>query len=117
MTNYHWITNFLVSGHSFLSCDRDFAQIEERKTMCKCMVPKDLVEMIVNARNVQPFVVIMMQKEDLLDFKEASNVYLNTQKFNISKAQWIRIDQENPGKVRIRETLNEMEEWKVVNVV
>ncbi|KAJ8969756.1 hypothetical protein NQ314_001593 [Rhamnusium bicolor] len=67
--------------------------------------------------NVQPFVVTMMQKEDFLDFKEASNIYLSTQKLNISKAQWIRIDQENPGKVRIREILNDMEEWKVVNVL
>lgn len=108
---------FLVSGHSFLSCDRDFAQIEKRKKVCKCIVPKDLVEMIANARNVQPFVVTMMQKEDFFDFKQASNLYLSTQKLNISKAQWIRISHENPGKVLIRETFNEMEEWKAVNVL
>lgn len=27
---------FLVSGHSFLSCDRDFAHIEKRKRVEKC---------------------------------------------------------------------------------
>ncbi|KAJ8932936.1 hypothetical protein NQ314_014314 [Rhamnusium bicolor] len=70
---------FLVSRHSFLSCDRDFAQIKKGKKVCKCIVPKDFVEMRANDRNVQPFVVTMMQKEDFLDFKEASNVYLNTQ--------------------------------------
>ncbi|KAJ8967757.1 hypothetical protein NQ314_002639 [Rhamnusium bicolor] len=101
---------FLVSGHYFLSCDRDFAQIEKRKKVCKCMAPKDLVKMIANVRNVQPFVLTMMQKENFLDFKEASNVYLNTQKLNISKPQWIIIDQKYPGKVRIREILNKMEE-------
>lgn len=98
-------------------CDRDFAQIEKRKKVCKCMVPKDLVEMIANARQIQPFVVTMMEKEDFYDFKRACDTYLNTQKVNISKIQWTRIEKENPGKIRVRETLNEMEEWKVVNVL
>ena len=29
---------YLVFGHSFLSCDRDFAQIEKRKRVEKCEV-------------------------------------------------------------------------------
>lgn len=32
---------FLVSGHTFLPCDRDFAMIEKRKRVTKVFVPKD----------------------------------------------------------------------------
>lgn len=107
---------FLVSGHSFLSCDRDFAIIEKRKKVGKPFVPLDLVRMIATAREVQPFVVIMMQK-DVFDFKKASNRFLYTLKLNISKIQWIKIVKETPGKVQIRETLNDLESWKTVTIL
>lgn len=37
---------FLVTGHSFLSCDRDFAQIEKRKRLCEAFVPEELQEIV-----------------------------------------------------------------------
>ena len=42
---------FLLSGHSYLPCDRDFAQIEKRKKVTKNFVPADLENMIRQARH------------------------------------------------------------------
>lgn len=108
---------YLVSGHSFMSCDRDFAQIEKRKRLEKCEVPMDLVRMMVKAVNRNPFVVTVMNPEDFFDFRAASEKVINTSKLQISKAQWINITRENPGVIKIRETLNEMEPWKTMNVM
>lgn len=107
---------FLVSGHSFLSCDRDFAQIEKRKRLEKCEVPIDLVRLMTSATPNNPFIVTLMQPEDFIDFKAAADSTLNTTKLQISKAAWIQISAAHPGSVTIKETLNEMEPWKSVNV-
>ncbi|CAH2207420.1 jg21599, partial [Pararge aegeria aegeria] len=45
---------FLITGHSYLNCDRDFALIEKRKKLCSPMVPNDLIKMIEEAR-YKPF--------------------------------------------------------------
>lgn len=42
---------FLVSGHSYLSCDRDFGVIEKEKRYHPEMyVPNDWIKVIENAR-------------------------------------------------------------------
>lgn len=51
---------FLVSGHSFMPCDRDFALIEKRKRLMKAYIPEDLIEVIHSARYNPPFEVIDM---------------------------------------------------------
>ena len=83
---------FLVSGHSYLPCDRDFAQIEKCKKVENCQVPKDLIKLMVNATPNNPFIVTMLQPDDLIDFKQAADLYINTTKLNISKCSWIKIE-------------------------
>lgn len=107
---------FLITGHSFLSCDRDFALIEKRKRVCNPMVPEDLVKMIKEARQT-PFHVIEMNPADFSDFQQAANSLINTDKMSISKAQWIKVRSDEIHKVRVRYTLNTMEPWKVINIL
>ncbi|XP_030751408.1 uncharacterized protein LOC115878937 [Sitophilus oryzae] len=106
----------LMSGHSILSCDRDFAHIEKRKRVEKCEVPFDLVRLIATATPNNPFTVTLMQAEDFFDFKAAADLTLNTTRTKISTAKWIQVSADNPKQVKIRETLNEMEAWKNINV-
>ncbi|KAK5644641.1 hypothetical protein RI129_005941 [Pyrocoelia pectoralis] len=40
---------YLVSGHSFLKCDRDFVFIEKRKRRYSPMVPEDLYDVILSS--------------------------------------------------------------------
>ncbi|KAJ8967796.1 hypothetical protein NQ317_012692 [Molorchus minor] len=107
---------FLVSGHSFLSCDRDFAQIEKRKRLEKCEVPFDLLRLIATATPNNPFIVTMMDSEDFFDFKSVADRTLDTSKVQISKVRWIRITTDNPGIVSTKETFNEVEVWKPIRV-
>lgn len=108
---------FLVSGHSFLSCDRDFAQIEKRKRVEKCEVPTDLVKLMENATPNNPFVVTILQPEDFFDFKQAADSYINTTKLNISKCSWIKVEKAAPGVVKTRTMFNELEAWSTFKVL
>lgn len=53
---------FLVSGHSFLQCDRDFALIEKRKRECKPMFPADRHSIIESSTHIGKFRVVDMQR-------------------------------------------------------
>jgi hypothetical protein len=108
---------FLISGHSFLSCDRDFALIEKRKRVTQTMVPEDLQVMIKTARNKQPFHVVRMEKEDFLDFKEAANEFIITKNLKISQGHCVKIDSEDPAIVKIKETHSPLESWKPINIL
>lgn len=108
---------FLVKGHTYLACDRDFALIEKRKRVTKAYLPSDLEEMIKTTRHDNPFNVVTMCNEDFLDLKTAADKFLNTTKLNISKASWIKITKNKPTTVYIRKTFNDMEEWTEVDVL
>ncbi|KAK9887195.1 hypothetical protein WA026_021037 [Henosepilachna vigintioctopunctata] len=80
---------YLVSGHSLMSCDRDFAQIEKRKKVVQCFEPKDVEKMIRESCHKSPFHVVNMNMDDFKDFIEASEDFLNTAKLKISTVSWI----------------------------
>lgn len=107
---------YLVSGHSFLSCDRDFAQIEKRKRVEKCEVPKDLVKLIVTATPNNPFTATLLQPEHFYNFKKAADMCINTNKLQISKCSWIKITKDKPGVVQTKNTFNEIEMWNIYQV-
>lgn len=69
---------FLISGHSYLSCDIDVALIENRKRVSNCMVPDDILHLIENARFKNPFRVMKMNAEDFYGFKSVAETFLNT---------------------------------------
>ncbi|KAL4152779.1 hypothetical protein QTP88_000612 [Uroleucon formosanum] len=108
---------YLVSGHSFLSCDRDFAQIEKRKRVEKCEVPMDLVKLIVHATPNNPFIVTLLEPNNFYDFKKAADMYLNTGKLQISKCSWLKITKDKPGVVQTKTTFNELEAWSACKVI
>lgn len=107
---------FLIVGHSYLSCDRDFALIERKKKKAKCEVPLDLVRVMVEARDKNPFTVRLMQPEDFFDFKTGSRACLNTKKLEISKVQWLCLSKDRPEKVLTKAAFSELEEFHEVNV-
>ena len=55
---------FLVSGHPYRPCDRDFAQIKRRKKVTKTFVFADIKKMIQGACHKHPFTAITMEAED-----------------------------------------------------
>lgn len=108
---------FLISGHSFMASDRDFALIEKRKRVMKSFVPKDLHEVVTSARYSPPFEVIDMELHGFWDIKRLAEEFLNTTKVNITKSVWIRIEKECPFKIKIKQTYGDIENWQTYNVL
>ena len=63
----HIEQRFLLSGHSFLQCDSDFAFIEKRKRVTKAFIPSDLFKIVQESKVVKPFRVVSMLEADFRD--------------------------------------------------
>lgn len=63
----------------------------------------------------KPFQVLDMN-EKFLDFDKAVAAVINTSKFKISKFAWLCIDAESPETVKVKNTFNEFEDWKICKV-
>ncbi|XP_022906542.2 uncharacterized protein [Onthophagus taurus] len=108
---------FLVSGHSFMQCDRDFGLIEKRKRLSLPMVPKDLHDIIKTAKYNPPFQIIDMEEHVFLDLKKTADHLLDTKNLQISKLSEIRVHSGNPAIIEVKQTHSELENWKGFNVL
>lgn len=109
---------FLVSGHSYLPCDRDFAQIEKRKRVVKNFTTNHIANMIAEARHKKPFKVVKMQINDFKDFQNMAEVYLSTTKLKISQLSWIRVERRQENlKIKTKKSFSDLEEWTTCNVL
>lgn len=66
---------FLISGHSFLPCDRLFAMIEKKKKVFQAVVPADWIQIIQQAHPSRPFPIIQMNQENILDIKKLQDYF------------------------------------------
>ena len=80
---------FMISGHSFLPCDRDFALIERQKKKTKPMVPSDWKYVIASSKLNKPFNVIEMYQSDFKDLDLISS-RLKKQNLKITKFVWFQ---------------------------
>lgn len=108
---------FLVVGHSYMQCDRDFGLIEKRKRLSQPMVPKDLHEIIKTAKYTPPFEILDMEEHVFFNLKAKATELLNTKSLKISQLSQIRVQSPNPTKVYVKETHSCLEGWKSVNVL
>ena len=102
---------FLVTGHSFLACDRDFALIEKRKRVAQCYDLEDLKNAIQTSCLKNPYKVVEMTR--FHDFKRVSEYLFNSTKICISSASWIRI--ESIGVVKLKRNFTDLsfEEYNI----
>ncbi|XP_050964419.1 uncharacterized protein LOC127164494 [Labeo rohita] len=63
---------FMVSGHSFLPCDRSFATLEKRRKVSTLYTPSNVAEMIHGARQQHPFKVIEMACADFRQLPDST---------------------------------------------
>ena len=59
---------FLVREHTYLPCDRDFAQIEKKKGSEMIYLPDDWEKLIKGARIAKPFQIQRMEREKFFDY-------------------------------------------------
>lgn len=114
---------FLVSGHSYLACDRDFGVIEKNK---KCFndiyVPDDWTKVIRTARKQNPFILVEMTSEDFVSTLPLEKNITNRKKtvegesVNWLKIQWLRYTLSQPDQIYYKESNNEMVHFKHINI-
>lgn len=103
------IHRFPVKRHTFLSCDRDFAVIEKRKKVCKADTLMDVVQIITNASQSNPFTCMVV--EEFYDFKTIAHNMLSTKKFGISTVSQLRLTADDFGKVMVAKGSSEIAAW------
>lgn len=113
---------FLVSGHTHLPCDRDFAAIEKYlKKYFKCVyTPEDWYTAVKIAKRTNPFEVIIMTQENFYVFKELQEKIVRKtvtdtkEKVRFSKIRCFKFSSENPNIMYIKHLINE--DYKPVNI-
>lgn len=114
---------FLVSGHSYLPCDRDFGVIEKQKKYHpEIYVPNDWIKVILNARKKNPFKVVQMTQEDFFSTvlleKDITNRKINGEgeKVEWLKFQWILFTNDKPYHMFYKYSNNEFVTFSCVNL-
>lgn len=110
---------FLVSVHSFMPCDRDFALIKKRKRVMNASVTADLSKIIESARYTPPFKVIDMSNNGFWNIKEVevANTFLNTTSLKISKVVILKIEKSNPCIIYSKDAYFETQTWTKTNIL
>ncbi|XP_038218959.1 uncharacterized protein LOC119837446 [Zerene cesonia] len=97
---------FLVSGHSYMSCDQDFGLIEKKKRFFKnIFVLKDWEQVILAARKNKPFKIVSMNKDLFFSCKILEKNITNRKiaidkgKVEWLKMQWIMYHEMHPFKL------------------
>ncbi|KAJ4427408.1 hypothetical protein ANN_25030 [Periplaneta americana] len=88
----HIEQRFLLSGHSFLQCDSDFALIEKLQKVTKAFIPSDLLKIVQDSKVVKPFQTVSMLESYFLNMQDVANKQISIKNLNISKACCIQFD-------------------------
>ena len=80
---------FMVSGHSFLPCDRSFATIEKRRQVSVLHTPHDVSKMILEAQPAKPFQVMSRQCEDFRHLPDS--VLKRPAGLQITSVRWLKV--------------------------
>lgn len=115
---------FFMPGHSFDSCDMDFAIIERSKAYQEeIYVPEKWKFVIQNAKKKSPkFVVHAMTKDEFYSSKTMEKEITNRKKTERNtkvswlKMRWIQYRKMEPKKLYIKNTLTELEEFDIVDL-
>lgn len=109
---------FMITGHSFLPCDRDFALIERQRKKMTAIVPGDLKYIIAASKLKSPyFLVTDMNQEDFKDLDVITNeLFLPCRKFQITKFVWFKMCKDDVSSLYARESHNSLRPWKIFNL-
>lgn len=112
---------FMISGHSYLPNDTDFAHIErKKKTIQYVYTPKEWMELVDSVR--PQFQVIEMKSNDFFSTEIIGKVLINRkidtekQKINWLKMRWMQFKKAYPKRLFFKETLNPDIEFFEINL-
>lgn len=106
--------NFFISGHSYNSCDRCFAMIEnQRKLTTEVYIPRHWFNIVQSAKKKEPkFEVTEMAQNEFISSNDICSLIVNRKITSMnSKISWLNIDtienrKHEPFKLFLKETNN-----------
>ncbi|RXN09567.1 hypothetical protein ROHU_010985 [Labeo rohita] len=101
---------FMVSGHSFLPCDRSFATLEKRRKVSTLYTPSNVAEMIRGARQQHPFKVIEMACADFRQFPDST--LKRPPGLLITSMMWLKVTAADPWYIHTKMSHSLYEGWK-----
>ena len=122
---------FLVRGHTYLPCDRDFAQIEKKKGSEMIYLPNDWEKLIKGARITKPFQIQRMEKEKFFDYALLIKQFTLRKKDTLGKpvlfstASWLNFGEgedggkvvSHPGQYWMKRTFSLQEPWQKICIL
>lgn len=111
---------FLVSGHTYLPSDRDFAVIEKyKKYLRQVYCPEQWYEAVAKSKRVKPFKVVIMKQENFFSFQNIpfskKNVTEDKEPLKFTQIRCFKFDSNFPNTMFIKHLLNEIS-FKKVNI-
>lgn len=111
---------FLVSGHTYLPSDRDFAVIERhKKYLRQVYCPQQWYEAVSRSKRVNPFNVVVMKQENFLSFQNIpfskKNVTEDREPIKFTQIRCFKFDYNFPNTMFIKHLQNEVS-FKTVNI-
>ncbi|KAJ4437812.1 hypothetical protein ANN_13750 [Periplaneta americana] len=96
--------HFLLSGHSFLQCDSDFALIEKRQKVTKAFIPSDLLKIVQDSKVLKPFQTVSMLEPYILNMQDVADQLISIKNLNISKTCCIQYDVSKADSVSVKQS-------------
>ncbi|OXA62346.1 hypothetical protein Fcan01_00831 [Folsomia candida] len=93
---------FLVSGHSFLPCDRQFAILENARKKTTLIEFSDIENMIRNACHVRPFLIQRMELKDFLNLQPLVQACPLPRTLKVSQVLSIRMVNQAPNVIEVK---------------
>lgn len=114
---------FLVSGHSYLPNDSDFAIIESHaKKIQNIFSPTDWYNIIKTCKKKAPFHVIQMTHQDFFSSKPLETATTNRKvtvtrlSVNWLKMRWIKLERSKPYLIQFKYNLDEDMAFNSINI-
>jgi len=87
----------LITGNTFLPCDRMFALIEKEKKKAQAFVPDQLLKIILDSRSSNPFQIQKIRRGDMKSFGILMELLLRPATFKVTQYCLISLSQELPA--------------------
>lgn len=113
---------FLISGHSYLPNDRDFGSVEQSSKGKTIFVPTDWYSIMASARRRNSFIITEMHHLDFFSTELLEKAITKRKKssegdkVNWFKIQCIRYERAHQYIIFYKESLNDVEEFKTLDI-
>lgn len=114
---------FLVSGHSYLPNDAQFAIIESQaKKIQNIFSPDDWYNIIKTSKKKLPFHMVQMTHQDFLSTSSLENAIINRKvtvtkmPLNWLKMHWIKLEKSKPHLIQFKYDFNENSEFNAIDI-